>query len=192
MKVLCATLIVFFITLSCGDNRNMNDNISLQDSIVKPPISNTSQRIQVTLQKEPQAIVNTWLAYITAQDEMTELSDAPLDIIVDKSSNYAKIMNELRETVPSQLQSTAVKSRLTVLLTKSRILEQLTKRQTLDKVEIMRLAEELPQDFENFKLQLNEIFLKTPDQFEIELDDQLDSIQKANEEQNDALLQQNN
>lgn len=170
----------------------MNDNISLQDSIVKPPISNTSQRIQVTLQKEPQAIVNTWLAYITAQDEMTELSDAPLEIVVDKSSNYAKIMNELRETVPSQLQSTAVKSRLTVLLTKSRILEQLTKRQTLDKVEIMRLAEELPQDFENFKLQLNEIFLKTPDQFEIELDDQLDSIQKANEEQNGALLQQNN
>ena len=79
-------------------------------------------------------------------------------------------------------------SRLVVLETKTKILEQLTRRQTLDADKVLVIAKELPQDFENFKLQLNELFLKTPDQFEIELDDRLDSIQKANEENSQLQL----
>ena len=176
--------------MSCGDTTTAKDSQS-QDEVSKPPMMPNSPKIQVTLQKEPQDLVNIWLAYITAEDVMTTLNGATLQTVVDKASNSAKIMKELRETVPVELKSNAVKARLTVLVTKSRILEQLTKRQTLNKEEIMILAEELPQDFENFKLQLNEIFLKTPDQFEIELDSQLDSLQKVNEQQNGLLLQEN-
>jgi len=188
MKFLFLFLGLSFFSFSCkSDIQDVSQDDSLQDSITLLP-QNSQRTIQVTLQKEPQELVATWLAYITAQDEMEALKDADLQTIVDKSPSYSKIMVELNTTVPGRLQGKAVKARLVVLVTKTGILEQLTKRQTLDATEVKRLASEIQQDFENFKLQLNELFLKTPDQFEIELDDQLDSIQKANESKNEKQL----
>lgn len=181
MKFCFVVLGVSFLVFSCnGEVKEVSQSELMKDSLNLKP-SSTGRSIQVTLQKEPREIVATWLAYITAQDEMETLNDASLQTIVDKASSYAKIMKELKTSIPDRLKGKAVVARLAVLETKTAILEQLTTRQTLDAKEVQRLANEIPQDFENFKLQLNELFLKTPDQFEIELDDQLDSIQKADE-----------
>ena len=189
MKLLRILGIAIFVFTSCEDNTTVTENAVVgQDSIVLNQKVKSSKTIQVTLQSEPNEIVVNWLAYITAQDEIRNLENASLQNVVEKAVPLSKIMTELRSTVPEQLSSKAVMSRLVVLETKTKILEQLTRRQTLDADKVLVIAKELPQDFENFKLQLNELFLKTPDQFEIELDDRLDSIQKANEENSQLQL----
>ena len=189
MKLLRILGIAIFVFNACEDNTTVTENAAVgQDSIVLNQKVKSGKTIQVTLQSEPNEIVVNWLAYITAQDEIRNLENASLQNVVEKAVPLSKIMTELRSTVPEQLSSKAVMSRLVVLETKTKILEQLTRRQTLDADKVLVIAKELPQDFENFKLQLNELFLKTPDQFEIELDDRLDSIQKANEENSQLQL----
>ena len=184
MKLLRILGIAIFVFTACEDNTTVTENAAVgQDSIVLNQKVKSGKTIQVTLQSEPNEIVVNWLAYITAQDEIRNLEN-----VVEKAVPLSKIITELRSTVPEQLSSKAVMSRLVVLETKTKILEQLTRRQTLDADKVLVIAKELPQDFENFKLQLNELFLKTPDQFEIELDDRLDSIQKANEENSQLQL----
>lgn len=186
LRILGITILVF---TACEDNTTVTENAAVgQDSIVLNQKVKSGKTIQVTLQSEPNEIVVNWLAYITAQDEIRNLENASLQNVVEKAVPLSKIMTELRSTVPEKLSSKAVMSRLVVLETKTKILEQLTRRQTLDADKVLVIAKELPQDFENFKLQLNELFLKTPDQFEIELDDRLDSIQKANEENSQLQL----
>jgi hypothetical protein len=190
MKVLGILGLAILVFASCEDNTTVTETTAVvQDSIVLAQKVKASKTIQVTLQSEPKEFVANWLAYITAQDEIANLETASLQNVVEKAVPLSKIMTELRSTIPEQLSSKAVMSRLIVIETKTKILEQLTKRQTLDSEKVLVIAKELPQDFENFKLQLNELFLKTPDQFEIELDDRLDSIQKANEENSQLQLE---
>jgi hypothetical protein len=129
---------------------------------------------RVNLIPEAREIVSTWLAYITAQDEVQRLDNRTGTEIMETSNNLMQIMSSLSSTLPDTLRSPAVEARTNVLLTKANVLHQLSNKKQKNPDEIFEVAEDIVIEFENFKLQLNELFLKTPENFEMELDDEFE------------------
>lgn len=125
---------------------------------------------EVVLLPEAREQVITWVQYITAQNEIENIKSASLNQVMENARPLAQIMQSLKTSVPDSLQSTAVNARLNVLVTKSKVLEQLATRRNRDPQKIAETAEEIPVEFNNLKLQLNELFLKSLEDFESELD----------------------
>tara|TARA_R100000935_G_C2828255_1_gene163508 strand:- start:508 stop:1095 length:588 start_codon:yes stop_codon:yes gene_type:complete len=125
---------------------------------------------EVILLPETNEITSEWLAYITAQSEIENFRTYTINEVISNASPIAEIMESLKGTVPPQFVTNGVQTRLSVLYTKARVLERLSKKRNPDPQEIAATAQEIPVEFNNFKIQLNEIFLKTLEDFEAELD----------------------
>lgn len=128
----------------------------------------------VTLLPEAREQVREWLAYVTAQNEIASLQGRTGSQIIASSNSLTQIMEALKSSLPDTLQSPAVEARTNVLLTKARILHQLANKKTKNPDEIFEVANELIVEFNNFKLQLNELFLRSPENFEMELDEEFE------------------
>jgi ribosomal protein L16 Arg81 hydroxylase len=170
-KILPIISLILFI--GCGQNKKSaepdSQNISKDTTAFTSPVKVTTNT--VVLLPEAKEITGNWLAYLTAQAEMENFKDYNVKDIISNASPIAEIMNTLRQSVPEELKMKAVETRLSVLYTKAKVLEFLSKKRNPDPREIAATAEELPVEFKNFKIQINEIYLKTLEDFEEELDD---------------------
>jgi hypothetical protein len=128
----------------------------------------------VNLLPEARQLAGEWLAYATAQNEIQNLERSTGQEIMGSSNNLVQIMETLQTSIPDTLRSTAVEARVNVLLTKAQVLQQLSNKKKKNPDEIFEVAEDLVVEFDNFKLQLNELFLKTPENFEMELDEEFE------------------
>lgn len=135
-----------------------------------------SEELQITTNRmvnllpDAREEVSQWLAYATAQNEMETLRNSTGQEILEASNSIMQIMESLQSSIPDSLQTSAVQARANVLVTKAKILHQLSNKREKDAAEIFDVANDLIVEFDNFKLQLNELFLKTPTDFEQELD----------------------
>ena len=165
--------------------------LSCEEEAKKPevaPVQSTTQfsdslKIQknrsVALSPEARTVAADWLAYITAQNEIENLEDKTGSEIIESSNNLMQIMENLRETLPDTLRTNAVEARTNVLLTKAHVLHQYATKKQKNPDEIFDVAKNLVVEFDNFKLQLNELFLKTPENFELELDQEFEESLEA-------------
>ncbi|MDT0690885.1 hypothetical protein RM549_13890 [Salegentibacter sp. F188] len=138
---------------------------------------------QVLLLPEAREYAAQWIEYITAQNEIENFKNATLREVMDNAAPLAEIMASLQNSVPDSLRSTAVESRLNVLTTKSLLLNHAASKRKPDPEEIEEIAEEIPSEFNYLKIQMNENFLKTLQDFE----DELDLPQEEEEEENDSV-----
>lgn len=168
MKKLLFSFVV--LLFSCGEKPESDEMsyTSLDSITLSRPIPSTREEVNLLPEAREQAL--EWLAYIAAQNEIDKLKSANLGETIESARPLAQIMESLRNTVPDSLDSKAVNARLSVIVTKAKTLEQLAHRRKLDAEKITRAASEIPGEFNNFKIQLNELFLKTLEDFEAELD----------------------
>ena len=163
--------ISFIFLWSCGEKSSNKDISSTQlDSIaLQQPIKTTNQ--EVVLLPEAREQVIQWLSYIAAQNEIDQLKNYNLRQTIESSKPISQVMESLASSIPDSLNSNAVRARANVLATKAKVLDQLSHRRQLDADAITEVASEIPVEFNNFKIQLNELFLKTLEDFEEELDE---------------------
>ncbi len=164
-------IVLLILFVGCGENKPVDS----QNSSNKEIVSALKQKLEITKERvillpEAQEITTEWLAYITAQSEIENFNSYTLNDVVSNATPITEIMQSLKETLPPALQSNAVEARLGVLVTKAKILQQLAEKRIVNPDEIAKTAQEIPAEFNNFKIQLNELFLKTLEQFEEELD----------------------
>ncbi len=166
-------LIVILIGLSIVSCKQKKETENREQEIDTTALAQTITipREQVILLPEAREQVVKWVNYITAQNEITNLRSATLNQVIENARPLAQIMESLQNSVPDTLQSKAVNTRINVLVTKAKILEQLAARRKKDPEEIKKTVEEIPVEFNNFKIQLNELFLKSLEDFEQELDE---------------------
>ncbi|MDT0648585.1 hypothetical protein [Autumnicola edwardsiae] len=145
----------------------------------------TNERVQ--LLPEAREYAAQWIEYITAQNEIDKFNDATLRKVMTNAAPLAEIMQSLENSVPDSLRSTAVEARLNVLTTKSMLLDHAASKRKPNPEEIEEVAEEIPSEFNYLKIQMNEIFLKTLQDFEAELD--LQEEENENEVENDSVSQ---
>ena len=164
-------ILLIFVMAGCNQKTTENSNESDRE---KNQLALTQKletsKTEVVLLPEAQEFTNEWLAYITAQSEIENLKNYTLNDVISNATPITEIMKSLQETVPARLQSNAVKARLGVLVTKSKILQQLAEKREPNPEGIAKTANELGLEWNNFKIQINELFLKTLEEFEEELD----------------------
>lgn len=177
-------IVLALFVFSCKKEGDKSAKISSENnSKFKEQLQVTSNR-KVTLLPDAREEVSQWLAYATAQNEIESLRTSTGLEILDTANNLMQIMESLKTSIPENLKTTAVNSRTNVLFTKAQILNQLANKKEKNADELFKVANELIVEFDNFKLQLNELFLKGPGDFELELDEE---FEKAKE---DALQEQ--
>lgn len=164
-------VIIPFILSGCGFENNSNDQVetATEDTTAfTQPLLLTQE--QVMLLPEAQEAVSEWLAYLLAESEVRSFAKYSVNDVIANAGPLAEIMQNLRATVPDSLKLEPVQARLAVLFTKAKVLEQLTDKQNPEPEPIAEIAEEIPAEFNNLKIQLNEVFLKSLEDFEEELD----------------------
>ena len=142
---------------------------------------------QVQLLPEAREYAAQWIEYITAQNEIEKFNDATIREVMDNAAPLTEIMQSLQTSVPDSLRSTAVEARLNVLTTKSMLLNHAASKREPNPEEIEEVAEEIPSEFNHLKIQMNEIFLKTLEDFEDELDLQESENETEEEQGNDSI-----
>ncbi|PRX52138.1 hypothetical protein [Salegentibacter salegens] len=164
-------IIVILLFWACKEKSQTEDTNGRQlDSItLNQPIETTNEEVILLPEARKHAI--NWLAYIAAQNEVDQLRNYNLQQTIESSSPISQVMESLSTSIPDSLSSNAVRARANVLTTKAKVLEQLSHRRQLDANAITEVAREIPEEFNNFKIQLNELFLKTLEDFEEELDE---------------------
>lgn len=181
MKKNCFIVLGILLSMSCADDPQQ-ESPSGSHSGFSESIQVDSRR-SVHLTPEAQEEVSQWLAYATAQNEIEGMREATGIQIIGNSQPLVQIMESLESTIPDTLNVVPVQSRANVLLTKAKVLHQRSSKKDKEPQEIFEAANDLIVEFDNFKLQLNERFLKRPEDFELELDKEFEQSQ----EQQDSL-----
>lgn len=164
-------IIVLLFAVGCNDNNEPAPGQSggkIDTTALQRPIQVPNQ--EVVLLPEAREVTMDWLAYLTAQSEIENFESYTLNDIISNATPIAEIMFSLRQTVPKDFKTNAIQTRLSVLYTKAKVIEHLAKNRSNQLEEIREIAEELPVEFNNFKIQLNELYLKTLEDFEQELE----------------------
>lgn len=171
-KILFYILPIFLF--SCEEKQEPSKSNSVQSESSFEDRLEVNGNRTVNLLPDARQVAGEWVAYATAQNEIQSLEESTGYEIMGSSKNLVQIMESLRTSLPDTLRSNAVEARLNVLYTKSQILQQLSNKKQKDPDEIFNVANDLVVEFDNFKLQLNELFLKTPENFEMELDEEFE------------------
>lgn len=174
--------------VSCKDKQVENSTTTEVDTTAfGKQIEVTNEHVQLLPEAREYAV--QWIEYIAAQNEIEKFNDATLREVMNNAAPLAEIMTSLQYSVPDSLKSTAVEARLNVLTTKSMLLNHAASKRKPDPNEIEEVAEEIPSEFNYLKIQMNEIFLKTLQDFEDELDLQEEENEEEQEENDSISLQ---
>lgn len=163
--VLCGTF------YSCQEKSNANSG---QEQQQKRKLS-LSEKLEIPelpiipLLPEAAKESSKWLAYITARAEMKRFQKFTVQDVVDRAATISEIMKALQATVPKKFQEKPVLARINVLVTLSNVLKQTAENPNATSQEIRTVAEKIPIAFRNLKIQLNEVFRKSLEDFQQEL-----------------------
>ncbi|MHA6278767.1 hypothetical protein ACXYMT_01175 [Salinimicrobium sp. CAU 1759] len=170
-------ILSFFVIISlfaCDEKENSSQKAPIQSKTSFSDQLEVNSNRTVNLLPQARQLAGEWIAYATAQNEIQNLERSTGQEIMGSSNNLVQIMETLQSSIPDTLRSNAVEARVNVLYTKARVLQQLSNKKQKNPDEIFEVAEDLVVEFDNFKLQLNELFLKTPENFEMELDEEFE------------------
>lgn len=170
MKNIYYVFLILILTVSCKEAPEEVEDNSADEALAQTLEPNGGR--MVTLTPEAMNVVSGWLAFVTAQNEVRDLRNATGHQIISNADPLRQIMNSLSSTLPDTLKVTPVESRVTVLVTKAEVLHQQSIKKNKTASEIFGAATSLINEFENFKLQLNERFLPPPGDFQQELERQ--------------------
>lgn len=156
-KLLIASLVLSF---SCTDS-------STEETEEKPNQKNEELKIQqlnfpkqkILLSAEASEAVEEWTLYQAMEAEIERMEKFKLEDLIANSSTIYKASDTLQKTLPQRLRNKPVSARLKVLRSKAAQLKQLAERQQPDYKEMQKVGSEIPLDFYNLNIQLNEIFL---------------------------------
>ncbi|MGO2356991.1 hypothetical protein [Mesonia sp.] len=137
--------------------------------------------MNVSLSAEARDSVSQWPEFLTFQNEIADIQNSSIQEIVNSSNNLKETSAGLISTIPPIFREIPIKARINVLYTKASVLVQETSKTNFDNALITEEAKELMIAFQNLKTQLNEVFLKTLEEFEEEIEKRIqtqDSIQQ--------------
>lgn len=180
-------LFVFMLMLfSCNTEKDSkNDKLSYEQAHAKTFARSLDLKNMKDIQLMPKAkeATSDWSEFMNARAEISKLPSFTLQDIINNSNNLLQSVIALQDSIPEVFQVKPVKSRLTVLLTKAEVLSQISKRARPDAKQIEAHGKEMYKAFGDLEIQLNEVFLKSIEDFEFDLDAREDSIQQVKQEQ---------
>ena len=154
------------LLLACEDTKtteNENQQNSLtrkQDSVLSRNIKYPEQEIKLSLKAE--AVAEKWMIYVAMESEIKRMKAYSLNDVITNAPSILRVSDSLLKTVPKAFRIKPIESRIKVLHTKVSVLNQLAEKQHIDYDKLFKTANEVPVDFYNLNIQLNEAFIEMP------------------------------
>lgn len=171
MKIHKFTCIVFtFISLSfftaCQKDQKQQNKTELaqtnqNDSLLQVKLNYPKN--EIALNENAQNETEKWMIYTAMEAEVTRMENYTLDDVINNAPSILRATDTLVQTIPKQFRIKPVESRIKVLHTKASVLNQLCNKQQKGLDEVKKVAEEIPIDFYNLNIQLNEVFIEMPE-----------------------------
>ena len=116
-----------------------------------------------TLNPQADSLVKSWPMYEELEIEVNRLENYTLQDVISNISTLHSVVDSLQQTIPEAVDTFPVTSRVNVLNTKAKHLMLLSEKQRPKLRDIKKMAEEYPFEFNNLKIQLNEVFIELPE-----------------------------
>jgi hypothetical protein len=128
-----------------------------------------SPYIETKLSPAADTVILKWPVYNDLKMEINRIENYSIQDVISNVTTLEKAIDSLQKTIPEQIDTFPVVSRVNVLNTKAKHLLMLSSKQRPPLLPIKRTAEELPLEFNALNVQLNEVFIELP-----KFDNQLD------------------
>lgn len=155
-----------FICLSCEENREQVKPEIVEENWDNVEIPNTPS---VQLTPEAKTETSKWLAFVTAQSEVMDYRKNNVGYAAENAPATLQIMQKLQETIPEKFKIPPVESRITVLVTLAHTLNQESAHREPDREKIAEITKKIPAAFDHLKIQLNEVFAESLEDFQEKL-----------------------
>lgn len=149
------------VTFSSESEQQREDSLNLKLTIT--PYDKT------TLSPKVDSVILEWPVYNDLKIEINRIEDYSIQDVISNVTALEKAIDSLQKTIPEQIDTFPVVSRVNVLNTKAKHLLMLSSKQRPALLPIKRIAEEFPLEFNALNTQLNEVFIELP-----KFDDQFD------------------
>lgn len=171
-KTLMNTILKFtcILCLSClliacqnkTDRKTLSQKEKARDDSLK--IALDIKNYQATeLNPRADSLAKSWPMYEELRIEVNRLEDYTLQDVISNISTLHSVIDSLQKTVPKAVDTFPVTSRVNVLNTKAKHILLLGEKQQPKLSDIKKMAEEYPFEFNNLKIQLNEVFIEMPE-----------------------------
>jgi len=183
--ILLITALFSVITISCKDGEETTEP---QVSYLDKNADELSKKIDlqgsptVELSATTQEAISNWNEYLSAQSEIEKIKNSSLQNFINNADIIDDAVVKIIDSIPETFNNRAVKSRLNVLNTKIKVMKQDLDRPNLNKEMINNDATAVYNAFQDFKIQLNEVFLPQVSELNFDIDARQDSIQRENEQ----------
>jgi len=173
MKFLYRLLFMFCVVLgvsSCKKERQTSfssENEQQREDSLNLKLSITPYN-KTTLSPKVDSIIVKWPVYKDLKIEINRIENYTIQDVISNITTLEKAIDSLQKTIPEQIDTFPVTSRVNVLNTKAKHLLMLSNKQRPSLLPIKRIAEEFPLEFNALNVQLNEVFIELP-----KFDDQL-------------------
>lgn len=159
---------ILSLAISCGDPQKEESKskkeIEEQSQFQKKINLDSIRSVQLT--EKAQKETDEWMMYIALNSEVKRFDNYTLLDVVNNSETIEKVVDSLSITVPKQFDTKAINARVVTLKTHANLLKENSDRIEPKASEIKDLSAKLKIDFNNLKIQLNEVFIieENPDE----------------------------
>lgn len=158
------TTLSFFV--ACEDEKQNESQLDSEkttknDSLLSQQIKYPKNEIKLSQKAQEEA--EKWMLYVAMESEVKRMKNYTLDEAMSNAPSILRASDTLMKTVPKKFSIKPIESRIKVLHTKASVFHQLSNKQQKDLAKLKEVAEEIPVDFFNLNIQLNEIFLEMPE-----------------------------
>lgn len=166
LKIIFTGFFIFSV-LACKndskDNTQKQNTTSTQQSQSLDENLQTDTIAVASLSQKSEEVTREWMTYIALNSEIERLDGYSLQDLVNNSETILKVTDSLQQTVPKELKTNALQARIRTLYTHARLLEENAKRNKPNADGIKELGAKLKRDFNNFNIQINEVFIQQED-----------------------------
>ena len=175
MKKLPLLLLVFLMTLSCGDT-NVAENTS-QEISEDTTVYGVKNFKFPPLNSQASQLIDNWSIFREFNTEATSLKNIRLEPLKIKAERLLAHTDSLSKNIPDTLFSNAINSRITIVKTRVNLLKQEANRGKTRPQEIEKQLEETQKAIATFIIQINEKVLKDKIDFQRK-DDEKKELEK--------------
>ncbi|MGO3706273.1 MAG: hypothetical protein ACTJGD_00410 [Mesonia hippocampi] len=129
-----------------------------------------STNFEVLFNQKSKTALNNWASYLTLDNEVDRIKSATVKDILSNSNSLLVAIDSVAATTPTDFKNKPIAARIKTLKVKAAMLKQLNDFHDFTPEEVEQYAQEVYIAYQNFQLQLNEVYLEGLRDFEKNFD----------------------
>lgn len=167
---LFSAFIFIGFAVSCSEQKKKETNDTYKTEMAEElqKQMNLDTIEMIALSDKAKRVTEEWIKYIALNSEIKRLENYTVQDVITNASTIENVVDSLSIGIPREFDKKPVRTRIVTLNTHAKLLKENSERIEPDPSEIKDLSAKLKIDFNNFNIQLNEVFIIEDSPIEID------------------------